>query len=449
MFSAACLKIFLAVIALVGVQAFAPEQIRIQMTGDNRHVISWTTCSSANKLGACTKGTPRSVVEYGYSPTTMIGVVEGESIPFTWNKYSSIVHNVVLPTNNLVGKRLYYRVGDSKMGPSALSSVRSFEVKVPKKWAVFGDYGLTNIERAYDALVDGAKSGQFDAVFHVGDIAYDLHNFNGLRGDQFLNDLEPISSIMPYMFAVGNHEKEGNFTHYVNRFSSQNYIGKQSKADTSLWYSFKQPLVHYTVVNTEVTHYFPSPGQQQRQFNWLRADLAQANKERGTHPWLIVYGHKCDWHDMVNFDEFLNIFHTYGVDLYICGHQHNYERLYPGLKRVVQKYDNPNVFVDPKYWTQVVVGSPGCQENISKGSAGKTRSAKQLLTYGYGILQVHNATHLEWSFMQTNLAQPQNGNTFEDQLAIAEQNEKLGLSDKPQVMDHMWLIQHNHGPRKV
>jgi hypothetical protein len=49
----------------------------------------------------------------------------------------------------------------------------------------------------------------------------------------------------------------------------------------------------------------------------------------------------------------------------------------------------------------IVVGSPGCDENISSGSPPADITAKLILEYGYGHLEVHNATHLFWSWEQT------------------------------------------------
>ena len=49
----------------------------------------------------------------------------------------------------------------------------------------------------------------YDAVLHVGDIAYNLEHDDGKVGDEFLRMVEPIAARVPYMTCPGNHEREG------------------------------------------------------------------------------------------------------------------------------------------------------------------------------------------------------------------------------------------------
>ena len=84
----------------------------------------------------------------------------------------------------------------------------------------------------------------------------------------------------------------------------------------------------------------------ERQYDWLVADLKQANQDRATRPWLIVMMHRpfyCDDNSIWNcklISNFLRkgvdgkyqlekLFHENGVDLMFVGHMHNYERFYP------------------------------------------------------------------------------------------------------------------------
>ena len=38
--------------------------------------------------------------------------------------------------------------------------------------------------------------GQYNAAIHVGDIAYDMYVNNGQRGDAFMEQIEPIASMV-------------------------------------------------------------------------------------------------------------------------------------------------------------------------------------------------------------------------------------------------------------
>ena len=80
-----------------------------------------------------------------------------------------------------------------------------------------------------------ADGGQIDAVIHVGDtvqhtlaqvgdMAYDMAEHEGRRGDLFMQQVcrlwttggqvEPVASLVPYMTCPGNHEWHYNFTNY-------------------------------------------------------------------------------------------------------------------------------------------------------------------------------------------------------------------------------------------
>ncbi|KAJ9581517.1 hypothetical protein L9F63_023308, partial [Diploptera punctata] len=42
---------------------------------------------------------------------------------------------------------------------------------------------------------------------HVGDFAYDMDTDNGQIGDDFMTQIQPIASYLPYMTCPGNHEE--------------------------------------------------------------------------------------------------------------------------------------------------------------------------------------------------------------------------------------------------
>ncbi len=45
-------------------------------------------------------------------------------------------------------------------------------------------------------------------------MAYDMAEENGGRGDDFMKQIEPIASVVPYMTCPGNHEHHYNFSNY-------------------------------------------------------------------------------------------------------------------------------------------------------------------------------------------------------------------------------------------
>lgn len=59
-----------------------------------------------------------------------------------------------------------------------------------------------------------AKSGSYDAVLNVGDLAYDMRDDDGHRGDLYLNMVQPLAASLPFMTCPGNHEVHYDFSHY-------------------------------------------------------------------------------------------------------------------------------------------------------------------------------------------------------------------------------------------
>ena len=117
---------------------------------------------------------------------------------------------------------------------------------------MFGDMGNENavslplIQREVDA-------GHFDAVIHVGDMAYDMAELDGLRGDIFMEKIEPIASQVPYMTCPGNHEWHYNFTNYKARFNMP------FDQKNNMFFSYEIGPVHFVSVSTEF-YYFLNYG---------------------------------------------------------------------------------------------------------------------------------------------------------------------------------------------
>lgn len=181
-------------------------------------------------------------------------------------------------------------------------------------------------------------------------------------------------------------------------------------------------LIHFVCFDTEVYSSYPDEGQIQRQLNWLKADLIKANKQRAKTPWIVSLAHKGFFMEKTSFSHFGPLLHKYGVDLHICGHRHNYQRLYPTYKGKVH-HQRKHKYVNPAYMTTIVAGSAGGKERLSPSTAPRQMVAKYLKNYGYGHLQAINRTHLHWKW------------------------ENIHDKNRSVFQDHLWLVQENHGRR--
>ena len=107
------------------------------------------------------------------------------------------------------------------------------------------------------------------------------------------------------------------------------------------FYSWNDGLVHYLAVNTNLPG---NPELWNAQWEWIQADLLATN--RTETPWVIAHGHQsmycscdgdCDGaatnvrdgpygNGTFGLEE---LFFKHGVDLFINGHEHDYERNWP------------------------------------------------------------------------------------------------------------------------
>lgn len=279
------------------------------------------------------------------------------------------------------------------------------------RFIVLGDWGTgPNGIYTNKLLSEEAKQRNFDAVLHIGDLAYDLNDNEGQVGDQWLNMIEPIASAYPYMTLPGNHEVPNNFTHYINRFSMPLNSANQG---TGFFYSFDLGPAHIVMINTEGYFYYNNITGL-TQYNWLVEDLNQANLYRNIRPWLVVLTHhpvycSLDWSEsfkacgpdaMLLQDELEELFYTNAVDLVFQAHVHNYERDTPIYKNqtVYGAYDSLHTHVGPKAPIYITSGNAGNCEGSNTPLVQNPQAWSQAWSsdFGYGRLVVENKTHAYW-----------------------------------------------------
>lgn len=407
-----------------------PEQVHIAFGDDSSQIITvtWSTKDS----------TPESIVHYGINElTTKIRGLSHEFIDDGPEKRTQFIHRVTLsglqPATNYV-----YKCG-STLGWSKQFSFRTANSSAnwPIRVAVYGDLGITNA-RILPTLQMNVEKQLYDAVIHVGDLAYDMHEKNGEVGDEFMQQIEPVAANVPYMVCPGNHEQAYNFSHYRERFTMPGN-------SENLFYSFDLGPAHFISIDSEA-YYYLNYGKSPliNQFDWLVKDLKEANQpeNRKKRPWIIVYGHKpmyCSnvWKDDCAFKAakvrvglpeknwyeygLEELFYKAGVDLELWGHQHAYERLWPvydyKVKNGSTQYPNTN----PKAPVHITIGTAGSKYDITPFKDPRPDwSAARLTDYGYSILEIRNQTHLHF--------------------------QQISVDKGGEVIDDAWIIKDHHGP---
>ena len=146
--------------------------------------------------------------------------------------------------------------------------------------------------------------------------------------------MKPLKNVCPVISAIGNHDQTGSAA------ASEEYCRQIGRAGKPTYYATTMRGVHVVTVDTVVRRHrggFPAGTAQAR---WLRQDLQRPRKARCT----IVVGHypifTASWlYDIdaaVKQGALLPMLLDGGVDLYLCGHLHAYERArYRGITQIM------------------------------------------------------------------------------------------------------------------
>ena len=288
-------------------------------------------------------------------------------------------------------------------------------------FAIYGDLGVKEQEGAnwtLSRLRMHVEKDELDLVVHVGDIAYDLAEENGWRAQEFLNDMMPVASAVPYMTTPGNHEREcwrsSNKTCSHPPYTSYRVWFNMPNKQQLFW-SKDIGHTHLISLNTDAYLYTPQVDMLRSQLAWLRADLVAASSNRANVPWIVAFGHEMMYssHDAAHVKQAATIrsggasgvlgledlFYEFGVDLYFSGHEHVYERFGRTYRSQINQ----------KGTSYIVVGNAGNREfpymngthvrNFSYPMPSYEK-ARSPFPAGYGLLEVNEST-LEWTQMSS------------------------------------------------
>ncbi|XP_076470599.1 acid phosphatase type 7-like [Babylonia areolata] len=379
-------------------------------------VVMWATD------GICT-----TELEFTTGPWEWSWKVVGSSTEF-WEQNAYGLHNLhrAKLTNLHKDTTYYYRPLSNNIGSGPFYFKTPFtDVNWSPRFLVYGDLGVHT--HTIPNLVDEALTGEYTAVIHAGDFAYNLKDSGGVVGDQFMELIEPIAAFLPYMTCPGNHEIDSDsFTHYNHRFSMPG--SPWPMTDEKMWYSFNVGPAHFISYSSEV--FFTRGGKfVQEQYDWLVNDLREANKYRSQRPWIIAFGHRpmyCSsntWDDCSQNNSFVrqgleDLFYGFGVDIVFQAHEHNYERLYPMYKGVTLNTS----YVDPPGPVHIISGAAGSKHGVDPFKLPPKPEWSAVRVEGpalnsYGHLQVVNGSHVYW-----------------EQRSIHNHT----------VLDSLWIVQHHH-----
>jgi len=523
-----------------------PEQINVQIAGPDTVVVNWVTFEAAAPADAPTAfvGSAAGALTDSIKGVTHVHVTAAKDRTY----YMHFVKLAGLKPR----ARYFYAV---QSGGSGAAKSDTFSFKAPYAAAdggktvanVYGDMGVYSWNNMGNLKADLA-AGAADLVIHLGDHAYNEGDDDERRGDGYMTAFQDVLANTPWMPVVGNHEYYASAE--LGRFLDQNFEGwgpiaggnvteeeraqleryrGVSTADSALgaflstgthhaaglhggetpsgssrYFSVDMGLIHFVALDLNAYYGCDPCGDpcKAAQLKWLKEDLAAANANRATVPWVIAMSHypffctgcyakqmaakyygsdAAEFHGNANhtaqvraqeeavarayaavdaassdaerfsaaraaeqeagswnrtvqassdasIKDLVPLLDAGGVDMYIAGHWHYYESLYPAKNGATGTGGDPlqKDFIDPTVTVHVTSGNggpPGADnfnEDCPGPDCGKIPATRhQTSKFGYGRVTAHNATHLQY-------AQFNNADSS--------------------LEDYFYIVQHKHGP---
>jgi len=375
-----------------------PSQIHLALTQDpSEMVVMWSSPDNVS-IPVVQVGTKSGVYDVG----TFSGTNRGYSVNHLNETYTSLPIHDVHVKGLKSSTHYFYRCGNGTMWSEELNfttapPLYSFPPKV--SWAVYGDMG-TVVPLGFevtDWLLRENYEDPFDLILHVGDLAYagvSSREFE-VVWDDWMNQIQPLASIVPYQTSVGNHEGYYNFTSYMTRFDMP---GNMSVGE--FWWSMDYGNVHLTSMSNSNDY---SPGSPQ--YTWLEQDLAAAYQRslQSPNPSFIIlnchrpflcsdsgeYDQHCPGAPLISTIEPLML--QYHVDLTLTGHMHCYERTYPTINGTTNSIPGSNNYTNPTEPIHIVQGTAGAWIGERWINPEPIWSAFRKMEYGYGRMEITTA----------------------------------------------------------
>ena len=245
--------------------------------------------------------------------------------------------------------------------PGFWSDVEKFRVKeyddnstIKVLWTT-DQQGFTDAEyKAWDACAKTIRSlrGAYD---EYGIPNYDLHINTGDMSENanyiwewldYFNYCGDLCKRLPHMTTCGNNDLiDQKYGYAFERYSTyedqpmlNDVHGKTATVDKPMvsTYSFDVGFIHFICINSNNEKMYSDYGVKQKEFlkkqaYFLDKDMWEVSQRPTKPKWVIVYAHLSPF-TVTRADRlqhWIPVIEHYGIDLFICGHNHNYSRSIP------------------------------------------------------------------------------------------------------------------------
>jgi hypothetical protein len=347
-----------------------PEQIHLTWGGDpaSEVVVSWACLAAAVNPRVSVKAAGQHAMVHHALERRYTDGINGETV-YTYH---------VALRDLQPGTHYQYEItadNDSrKQAPFSADFQTAPRGRQRFRWTSYGDLATPNTKWVLSygqSRFAVAAVERFEPLFHLlnGDLCYGNLNPSSQPAvwRDFGNNVQASAANRPWMPCPGNHELE----FHNGQQGLASYLARYTLPDNGTrfrghWYSFQVGAVWFIsldaddVVYQDASAFVPGPdplvpasqtgnppvaagtslyvrgysdGEQTR---WLEKTLQRASADAGID-WIVVQMHQDalsssstgNGSDKGIREAWLPLFDRYGVDLVLCGHDHDYERSYP------------------------------------------------------------------------------------------------------------------------
>lgn len=383
---------------MIGVILFAAA---LAIDVEQVHVASGTSVRSATIAWStrfnCTESQARLALGSCEEQQCFTEYFSGYSIELTTGNNSQFIHKVAVDVKPATTYK--YQVGCSE-GWSRSFSMRTGKESGPNTYLIYGDLSTAALGKpTWNAISSRLSTLTVDAIIHVGDISYDLFSDDNWHGDDYMNTLQPVVSRIPYMVIAGNHEADDDYQSYDSRFAMPG---------NNFYHTYTIGLVRYVGINTESI--VAQDNMTQPTLDFLANTLNRTAEDKAAHPWLIVLGHRplycnkssktCDKQALTMRSLLEDLMYKNGVDLYIDGHVHNYQRTTPVYNgtAIETPADVEKLYLNPQAPIYITTGGAGTNEEQDPlyPNSSLTWYVTGTDELSYSVMNVYNSTHMWW-----------------------------------------------------
>jgi predicted MPP superfamily phosphohydrolase len=261
-----------------------------------------------------------------------------------------------------------------------------------------GDFSCS--AEANRTVTDTVKKNP-EIILALGDLSYER------SPNCWLDIISHLDSSGKVKIAFGDHDMTNELFKYDTYLKHFNL--------TKPYYSFNHNNVHFLAMATAKNNIIPYAVNSQ-QYEFVRNDLKMAHENKSID-WIIVYSFRPFYSSNSTHpaeeqlrDFYHSLFDTYGVDLVLQAHNHNYQRTYPitfnnpspsyPIISDKQKYN----FSNPKAPIFVTVGTGGAP--LYNFSSQSPNTITQFAQYGFlnvDIEKLQKSNTLTGTFYNNNL----------------------------------------------